>query len=80
MTSSGALNGMGYTLFVIDCGVNTVQGDGWELGPAGDLLMPKKVLLQARRLKIAPSLSEAGTLAKELANFKLKAVPAGGTP
>lgn len=48
----------------------------------GGLLVPKKdlvgvlqVLLQGKRLKVAPALSFAATLAEELQQFRLKAVP-----
>jgi hypothetical protein len=49
---------------------------------AGTFLVPKKdlvgvlqVLLQGRRLKVAPALEMAATLAEELQQFRLKAVP-----
>jgi hypothetical protein len=48
-------------------------------GELGGFLVPKKdlastlqVLLQSRRIKVAPSLREAETLVRELLNFKMK--------
>jgi hypothetical protein len=58
---------------------HTANSDG-----RGGWLVPKKVLastlqvlFQTRRLKVARTLAEADTLMEELANFKLKAPPAG---
>jgi hypothetical protein len=48
---------------------------GGRLVPKKDLVGALQVLLQARRLKVAPALEHAATLAEELQQFRLKAVP-----
>ena len=48
---------------------------GW-LVPKKELVSTLQVLLQARRLQVAPSLPEAETLVLELLNFRLKPLPA----
>jgi hypothetical protein len=48
---------------------------GW-LVPKKDLVSTLQVLLQTRRLKVAPSLPEAQLLVRELMNFQVKITPA----
>jgi hypothetical protein len=48
---------------------------GGQLVPKKDLVGALQVLLQAKRLKVAPALEYATTLAEELQQFRLKAVP-----
>jgi hypothetical protein len=43
--------------------------------PKKDLVGVLQVLLQERRLKVAPALEHAATLAGELQHFQLKTVP-----
>jgi hypothetical protein len=45
--------------------------------PKRDLIGTVQVLLQTKRLKIAPALPEADTLANELRNFRVKMTPLG---
>jgi hypothetical protein len=45
--------------------------DGWHV-PKKELVSTLQVLLQTRRLQVAPSLPEAKTLVKELLDFKVK--------
>jgi hypothetical protein len=45
--------------------------DGW-LVPKKELVSTLQVLLQSRRIKVAPSLPEARTLIEELSNFRVK--------
>jgi len=47
-------------------------GEGGWLVPKKELVSTLQVLLQSRRLKIAPSLQDAKTLVKELLDFKVK--------
>jgi hypothetical protein len=47
---------------------------GW-LVPKKDLVGVLQVLLQEKRIKVAPALEQAATLAGELQQFQLKAVP-----
>jgi hypothetical protein len=47
------------------------SGYGWRV-PKKDLVGVLQVLLQERRLKVAPRLAEARTLVKELQNFRVK--------
>jgi hypothetical protein len=54
----------------------TIVEDGAYHVPKKDLVSTLQVLLQNRRLKIAPKLPEAATLEKELQNFKVKITPA----
>jgi hypothetical protein len=65
-------------------GYTVTAGHTATMDDRGDWLLPKKVLastlqvlFQARRLKVARTLTEADKLMEELANFKLKAPPAG---
>src|SRR5689334_13710545 len=46
------------------------------LSDARQLVSTMQVLLQARRLKVAPALAEAELLAREMANFRAKATTA----
>jgi hypothetical protein len=48
---------------------------GGRLVPKKDLVGALQVLLQAKRLKVAPALEMAATLAEELQQFRLKTVP-----
>jgi hypothetical protein len=48
---------------------------GW-LVPKKELVSTLQVVLQARRIKVAPALSEAKTLVNELMNFRVKITPA----
>jgi hypothetical protein len=48
---------------------------GGDLVPKKDLVGVLQVLLQGKRLKVAQGLEMAGTLAEELQQFRLKAVP-----
>jgi hypothetical protein len=47
------------------------KGDGW-LVPKKELVSTLQVLLQSRRIKVAPTLPEARTLVEELTNFRVK--------
>jgi hypothetical protein len=47
------------------------QGGWWV--PRQELAATLQVLLQSRRLRVAPALPEAATLARELAAFQVKA-------
>jgi hypothetical protein len=47
------------------------EGGGW-LVPKKELVNTLQVLLQARRLKVAPGLPEAATLGRELETFQVK--------
>lgn len=49
--------------------------DGW-LVPKKELVSTLQVLLQSRRIKVAPTLQEARTLTEELMNFRVKITPA----
>jgi hypothetical protein len=48
---------------------------GW-LVPKKELVSVLQVMLQARRIKVAPSLKEAETLVRELTTFQVKITPA----
>jgi hypothetical protein len=50
-------------------------GTGWRV-PKKDLVGVLQVLLQERRIKVAPELPEAPTLVKELQNFRVKVTAA----
>jgi hypothetical protein len=50
---------------------NREADGGWRV-PKKELVSVLQVLLQARRLKVAPTLAEAGTLVRELQNFQVK--------
>jgi hypothetical protein len=52
------------------------EGIGWMV-PKKDLVSALQMVLQTRRLKVAPDLADAGVLATELANFRLRRVPVG---
>jgi hypothetical protein len=52
------------------------DGDAWRT-PKRDLVGCAQVLLQNRRLRIAPALAEAATLVAELQAFQVKLSPAG---
>jgi hypothetical protein len=56
--------------------VQRAGGVGW-LVPKKDLVSALQMVLQTRRLKVAPDLPDAGLLATELANFRLRRVPVG---
>jgi hypothetical protein len=63
-------------------GLTVTSGFGAGTDDPGGRLVPKKdlvgvlqVLLQGKRLKVAPALEMAATLAEELQQFRLKAVP-----
>ena len=58
-------------------GANVSQENGVFRVPKRDLVGAAQVSLQSRILKIAPQLPEAGTLIKELQNFKVKITDAG---
>jgi hypothetical protein len=60
--------------------VTAAHAGAWDdrgtwLVPKKDLVGVLQLLLQGRRLKVAPALAMAQTLAAELQQFKLKAVP-----
>src|SRR6266487_771535 len=52
------------------------DGQGWHV-PKRDLVSTAQVLLQGRRLRVAPSLPEAATLVRELETFRVKLSDAG---
>jgi hypothetical protein len=58
----------------ITAGNQTVfnEDGSWSV-PKRDLVSTLQVLLQSRRIKVAPTLSEAKTLVQELTNFRVKA-------
>jgi hypothetical protein len=49
-----------------------VKEDGGWLVPKNELISTLQLLLQCRRLKVAPSLPEAQTLVRELQSFRVK--------
>jgi hypothetical protein len=51
------------------------EAGGW-LVPKKELVSVLQVMLQARRIKVAPSLPEAATLVRELTTFQVKITPA----
>src|SRR4051794_27808848 len=55
------------------------DGHGGWLVPKLDLVGGLQVLLQEKRRKVAESLAEAGTLVRELTNFRVKPLPANTT-
>jgi hypothetical protein len=55
--------------------VNSDEKGGWRV-PKKDLVSVLQVLRQSRRLKVAPSLPEARTLARELENFQVQVTEA----
>ena len=60
----------------ITAGYAANLGDaGWHV-PKKELVSSLQVLLQSRRIKVAPSLPEAQTLVRELLDFKVKITPA----
>jgi len=67
----------------IACGLTVTAGHAEASDELGGWLLPKKdlvgvlqVLLQEKRLKVAPALEHARTLAEELQLFQIKTVPA----
>lgn len=50
---------------------------GWYSVPKKELASVMQILLRSRRLQVAAGLKEAGTLLKELQNFKVKVTAAG---
>ncbi len=52
------------------------EGNSYRV-PKRDLIAKAQVLLQNRRLKVVPTLSEAATLTQELTNFRYKISPGG---
>jgi hypothetical protein len=58
-------------------GTGASKGGGWRI-PKQELVSVLQVLLQGRRIQVAPSLPEAPTLVRELTNFRMK-VPASTT-
>lgn len=56
-----------------------LDGHGGWLVPKLDLVGGLQVLLQSKRLKVAESLAEAGTLVRELTNFRVKPLPVNTT-
>ncbi len=52
------------------------DGAGGRNVPKKELVSTLQVLLQARRLRVAPALPEAQTLVRELLNFQVKITPA----
>ena len=72
-------NGLSFKSVVITAGHKESRDGGTYRVPKRDLISRPQVLLQEgnRRLKIAPSLPEAGTLVEELLNFRYKISDAG---
>jgi len=65
-------------LVVIGAGQAVLPADGGGLlVPKKDLVTGLQLLLQSRRLKVAPGLPEAEMLANELSGFRLRYVPIG---
>jgi hypothetical protein len=58
-------------------GTGTSKAGGWRI-PKQELVSVLQVLLQGRRIQVAPTLPEAQTLVRELTNFRMK-VPASTT-
>jgi hypothetical protein len=56
--------------------VQPLEGGG-DLVPKKELVTGLQLLLQARRLKVAPGLASAEVLVAELAGFRLRQVPVG---
>lgn len=50
----------------------SIGSNGWVHVPKKELVSVLQVLLQNRRLEIAPGLKDAAVLAKEMGNFKVK--------
>jgi hypothetical protein len=68
--------GAGVRGLVVTAGHSAGQDDrGGELVPKKDLVGVLQVLPQGKRLQVAKGLEMAGTLADELQQFRLKAVP-----
>jgi hypothetical protein len=61
----------------VSAGHKATYDEGRWLVPKVELVSTLQVLLQSRRLKVAPALREAQTLAQELTTFQLKLVLAG---
>ena len=72
-------HGLSFKSVVITAGHKESRDGGTYRVPKRDLISRPQVLLQEgnRRLKIAPSLPEAGTLVEELLNFRHKISDAG---
>ena len=73
-----ACQGQQMTAVVIGAGhsLQPAEGVGWMV-PKKDLVSALQMALQTRRLKVAPELPDAGLLAAELANFRLRRVSIG---
>jgi hypothetical protein len=79
VTAQLRAEGLWFKSVVITGGDEEVRdGDAYKV-PKKDLIARPQVLLQEgnRRLKIAPSLPEAGTLVEELLNYRYKITEAG---
>ena len=79
VTAQLKAEGLSFKRVVITGGVEEAREDDiWKV-PKKDLIARPQVLLQEgnRRLKIAPSLPEAGTLVEELLNYRYKITGAG---
>src|SRR5262249_53124300 len=61
----------------VSAGHKATLDEGRWLVPKVELVSTLQVLLQSRRLKVAPALREAPTLVQELTTFQLKPVLAG---
>ena len=66
-------------LFVTSGKGSSADGRGGWLVPRQELAATLQVLLQSRRLRVAPALPEAAMLARELAAFQVKASAAAET-
>jgi hypothetical protein len=68
--------GLNVHAYAVTAGLQVQKGeDHITLVPKRDLVMSLQLVLQGRRLKIAPELPQAPLLTTELANFRLKSVP-----
>jgi hypothetical protein len=79
VTAQLRAEGLWFKSIVITRGGEEVQEGNTYKVPKKDLISRPQVLLQEgnRRLKIAPSLPEAGTLVEELLNYRYKITEAG---
>jgi hypothetical protein len=69
-----------YMPVLITSGHTVIESNGFCQIPKTELVSALQVLLQTRRLKIAPSLPDAELLVKELQNFRTKVTVAGTDP
>jgi hypothetical protein len=68
--------GLNVHAFAVTAGLSVQKAENHiTLVPKRDLVMSLQLVLQGRRLKIAPELPQASLLTTELSNFRMKSVP-----